>query len=149
MDWSGVDCLSIIVMFISCLDSHSDGTHSLQSIHWWASDVQLHFSRSVLMKKQNKLAQLMIIFEWSTGSRKEYNRSGAQTITDLKRVSYFWVPNGWIKTTTDQNQLWIKLKEKKMCISSTYRLRKPSNGRSRAAGTSYATGKRTWKKAAR
>ncbi len=23
MDWSGVDC------FISCLDSHSDGTHSL------------------------------------------------------------------------------------------------------------------------
>ncbi len=25
-------------VFISCLDSHSDGTHSLQSIHWWASD---------------------------------------------------------------------------------------------------------------
>ncbi len=25
----------IIVMFISCLDSHSDGTHSLQSIHYW------------------------------------------------------------------------------------------------------------------
>lgn len=63
-----------------------------------------------------------------TGSRKENNRSGARTITDLKRVSYFWVPNGWIKTSTDQNQLWIKLKEKKMCISSTYTLRKPSNG---------------------
>ncbi len=27
--------------FISCLDSHSDGTHSLQRIHWWASDVML------------------------------------------------------------------------------------------------------------
>ncbi len=26
-------------VFISCLDSHSDGTHSLQMIHWWASDV--------------------------------------------------------------------------------------------------------------
>ncbi len=25
-------------VFISSLDSHSDGTHSLQSIHWWASD---------------------------------------------------------------------------------------------------------------
>ncbi len=25
-------------VFISCLDSHSDGTHSLQSIHWWASN---------------------------------------------------------------------------------------------------------------
>ncbi len=39
-------------VFISCLDSHSDGTHSLQRIHWGASDVMLHFSKSVLMKKQ-------------------------------------------------------------------------------------------------
>ncbi len=31
----------IIVMFIS--DSHSDGTHSLQGIHWWASDVYATF----------------------------------------------------------------------------------------------------------
>ncbi len=51
MDWRGVDYLWIIV--ISCLDSHSDGTHSLQSIHWYASDVMLHFSKSVLMEKQN------------------------------------------------------------------------------------------------
>ncbi len=41
--WTGVVW---IIVFISCLDSHSDGTHSLQSIHWWASDVMLHFSRS-------------------------------------------------------------------------------------------------------
>ncbi len=27
MDWSGVDYCDV---FISCLDSHSDGTHSLQ-----------------------------------------------------------------------------------------------------------------------
>ncbi len=42
-------------VFISCLDSNSDGTHSLQSIHWWASDAMLHFSKSVLMKKQTHL----------------------------------------------------------------------------------------------
>ncbi len=36
--WTGVDC----DVFISCLDSHSDGTHSLQRIHWWASDVMLY-----------------------------------------------------------------------------------------------------------
>ncbi len=36
----------------TCLDSHSDGTHSLQRIHWWAIDVMLNFSKSVLMKKQ-------------------------------------------------------------------------------------------------
>ncbi len=40
-------------VFINCLDSHSDGTHSPQSIHWYASDVMLHFSKSVLMEKQN------------------------------------------------------------------------------------------------
>ncbi len=46
----------IIVMF-SCLDSHSDGTHSLQRIHWWASDVMLKFSKSVLMKTQTHLSE--------------------------------------------------------------------------------------------
>ncbi len=43
MDWSRVDYCDV---FISCLDSHSDFTHSLQSIHWWATDVMLHFSKS-------------------------------------------------------------------------------------------------------
>ncbi len=38
MDWSGVDYCDA---FISCLDSHSDGTHSLQSIHWWDTDAVL------------------------------------------------------------------------------------------------------------
>ncbi len=39
-------------VFISCLDSHSDGTHSLQSIHCRASDGMIHFSKSALMKIQ-------------------------------------------------------------------------------------------------
>ncbi len=42
-------------VFICCLDFHSDGTHSLQRIRWWESDVMLHFSKSVLMKKQTHL----------------------------------------------------------------------------------------------
>ncbi len=41
--------------FISCLDSHSDGTHSLQRIRWWAGDVMLNFSINILMKKQTNL----------------------------------------------------------------------------------------------
>ncbi len=52
IDWSGVDYCDV---FISCLNSHSDGTHSLQRIHWWASDVMLNFSKSVVMKKQTHL----------------------------------------------------------------------------------------------
>ncbi len=43
LDWSGVDYCDV---FISCLDSHSDGTHSLQRIHWWASNVIIYFSKS-------------------------------------------------------------------------------------------------------
>ncbi len=43
MDWNCVDYCDV---FTSCLDSYSDGTHSLQRIHWWASDVMLHFSKS-------------------------------------------------------------------------------------------------------
>ncbi len=50
MDWSGVDYCDV---FISCLDSHSGGTHSLQSIHQWASDAMLHFSKSIPMKKNS------------------------------------------------------------------------------------------------
>ncbi len=44
---SGVNYLwKIVMFFISCFDSYSDGTHSLQRIHCWASDVMLHFSKS-------------------------------------------------------------------------------------------------------
>ncbi len=51
LEWCGL-LVHYCDVFISCLDSHSDGTHSLQMIHWWASDVMLNFSKSVLMKNQ-------------------------------------------------------------------------------------------------
>jgi len=47
MDWSGVDYCDVL---ISCLDSHSDGTHSLQRTHWRTNDEMLHFSKSFLIK---------------------------------------------------------------------------------------------------
>ncbi len=43
MDWSGVDHCDVLIIG---LDSHSDGTHSLKSIHCWTSDGRLHFSKS-------------------------------------------------------------------------------------------------------
>ncbi len=36
-------------VFISCLDFHSVGTHSLQRIHWWAS-FQVKYSPKVLFR---------------------------------------------------------------------------------------------------
>ncbi len=50
INWlTGVLCVTRGLLW--CFDSHSDGTHSLQRIHWWASDVMLNFSKSVLIKK--------------------------------------------------------------------------------------------------
>ncbi len=39
LEWCGLLVVYCDV-FISCLDSHSDGTHSLQRIHWWTSDAK-------------------------------------------------------------------------------------------------------------
>ncbi len=52
--WTGVCGLLVDYcdVFISCLDSHYDGTHSLQRIHRWTSDAMLHFSKSVPMKRK-------------------------------------------------------------------------------------------------
>ncbi len=45
----------IILIFVSAVWTHSDGTHSLQRMHCWASNLMLYFSKSVLMKKQTHL----------------------------------------------------------------------------------------------
>ncbi len=43
--------------FISCLDSYFDGTHSLQRIHWWASDAT--FLQICFNKKTNSSTSCM------------------------------------------------------------------------------------------
>ncbi len=47
--WITYIIVDFSIDIISFLDSHSDGTHSLQRIHLWASDVMLHFSKLVPM----------------------------------------------------------------------------------------------------
>ncbi len=49
-------CVDYCGVFISCLDSHSDGTHSLQRIHCWATDAMLHFSKS---DEEKNLSQIV------------------------------------------------------------------------------------------
>ncbi len=47
-NWWTEDCLwTIWDAFISCLDSHSDSTHSLQRIHLWATDVITNLGNTV------------------------------------------------------------------------------------------------------
>ncbi len=45
LEWCGL-LVDYCNVFISCLDSHSDGTHSLQGIHWCAIGVMLNLSKS-------------------------------------------------------------------------------------------------------
>ncbi len=77
-------------VFISCLDSHSDGTHSLQRIHWWASDVMLHFSKSVQMKKKN----LIYILDSSR-------------MSTLPTNFHFWVNYSFNELRIESWILWI------------------------------------------
>ncbi len=52
LEWCGL-LVDYCDVCISCLDSYSDGTHSLQRIHWWTSDAMLHFSKSVQWRKNS------------------------------------------------------------------------------------------------
>ncbi len=58
-------------VFISCLDSHSDGTHSLERIHWWASDafLQIWWRNKLIyiLDGLGKYSQIIIIiiFWWT------------------------------------------------------------------------------------
>ncbi len=57
-----IDVLELCGLLVNCGDVlsavlalNSDGTHSLQRIHWCASGVMQNFSKPVLMKKQTHL----------------------------------------------------------------------------------------------
>ncbi len=54
-------------VFISCLDSHSDGTHSLQRIHCWASDVMLNLFwwKTNYILNGLRVSMFSAIFGWS------------------------------------------------------------------------------------
>ncbi len=49
--------------FISCLDSNSDGTHSLQSIYWRANDTMQWYSSTMAWRRVN--SQQIFIFKWT------------------------------------------------------------------------------------
>ncbi len=58
--WTGVIFVDV---FISYLDSHSEGTHSLQRIHWWASDVKLFFF--FMSSDEETLIYILHLYRWS------------------------------------------------------------------------------------
>ncbi len=88
LEWCGllVDC----DVFISCLDSHSDGTHSLQSIHWWENPAMLNFSKSFPTKKQLiYILDGLRVSKFSTNFHFHFNRvrTGATLPRSLQKVA--------------------------------------------------------------
>ncbi len=56
-------CGLLVDVFISCLDSHSDGTHSLQRIHRYASDVLIICSDKEINSSTSRMAQGWVHFQ--------------------------------------------------------------------------------------
>ncbi len=48
-------CVDYCDVFFSCLDSHFDGTHSLQMINLWENEMMQNYYKCVLMNKQKLL----------------------------------------------------------------------------------------------
>ncbi len=67
LDWCGL-LVDYCDVFISSLDSHSDGTHSLQSIQYWASNGMTHFSKSIPMEKYTHPQNILDGLRVSTSS---------------------------------------------------------------------------------
>ncbi len=66
MDWSAVDYCDVLS------DSHSDGTHSLQSIHYWDTEAMLNFSKSVPMKSKQSVLINVYFCVWECVSEYLY-----------------------------------------------------------------------------
>ncbi len=84
MDWSGMNYFRIIVMLlISCLDSNSDGTHSLQRIHlWWNATISPNlFSLKMLGNKVRTS-------DWVQTSACSVSKASASLINLSKTSTY-------------------------------------------------------------
>ncbi len=97
LEWCGL-LVDYCDVFISCLDSHSDGTHSLQSIHCWDTDGMLNFFKS---EETNKLIYIldglrMTTFLFWTPSYRLQNEhtpcKWGQTMVDFNknRFTHHW-----------------------------------------------------------
>ncbi len=79
--------------FIICLISYSDGTHSLQRIQWWMSDVVLNFSNR---------------FQWK--NKRIYILDGLSVSTFSELYIFFFLGGGgggWIHLMSSTYFIWF------------------------------------------
>ncbi len=109
MNWSGVDYCDV---FSNWFDFPSDGTHSLQRIHWWASVVMLNSSKSVPMKRQTHLH--LSTFSANVHFWVNYSFKYGLVLTLQKQVRYLdcnrrWGPDPvvWGSAEYGPKTLWL------------------------------------------
>ncbi len=98
MDWNHVDYCDV---FISCLDSHSDGTHSLQRIYWWASDVAKFLQYVPHIYSFNKYYKYMHI-SWVINL--QHTQCEVFTDTPMKWLRYL---SWWRRKCSVSFALWL------------------------------------------
>ncbi len=120
MKWSCVDYCDV---FISCLKSHSDGTHSLQRIHWWISDVMLNFNKETNLSTSwmawGRVHFLQIlIFESTTPLKRYYpfKKKMLNGMYNICKLYHLW-GNSEHAAGTMKIRLWNR--EEHVVISST------------------------------
>ncbi len=86
-----VDCCDV---FISCLYSHSDSTHSLQ-IYWWASDVMLHFFKFVQHTNSSTSWIYKTVYKTSTQAIYFALSFNAKVVLTNKYSDYISQPSKW------------------------------------------------------
>ncbi len=95
-----------LYVFISCLDSHSDGTHSLQRIHWWTGDVMLNFSKICSDEETNTSTCWMaggrvnfkqiFIFGWTPHTRWLFQTQSGSGFPKLGLTSFWRLGSKWL-----------------------------------------------------
>ncbi len=105
VDWCHVDCCDV---FLRCLNSCSEGTHSLQRIHWWAGDVMLHFNKSVEMNKQIHL--LLIWTKWWVHFQKcfIFGQLLLKSMFECRRVREYKSIFCWNNKTSSINRIMLE-----------------------------------------
>ncbi len=64
VNWlTGVKSIANYCDVYSCLNFHSDGTHSFMRIYWWASDLMLNSQMNPLWWRN--IFQLIVTFRWT------------------------------------------------------------------------------------
>ncbi len=106
LEWCG-SLVDYCDVFISCLDSHSDGTHSLQRIHCWDTDAMLHSPN--LFPWRNKLIYILDrlrVCQYSANFHFWVNYSFNSCISSIIVKSLSWLAqilrthSYWLKNIT-------------------------------------------------